>query len=464
MSEGKRSPVDLRQALADSFDNRLDVMSKTFLGLTVACARCHDHKFDPDHAGGLLRPLWLPEEFPLYPGDAQPGGDRRPGWLEWRRFGPRSAGQAGAALATQAATIPRYLMAALRVRSDEDVQSGRAGNEGLDPGRLRSWADAAKESAPDPGHPMFAWRRIADLGAEPTAEAVAARWREIQDGGEGCRRTVATRREGDIELADFDGSGFRGWFVEDQAFGPAPLRPGEFLLGTEAARPVATFARGGASAHSGHLSRRLQGTLRSPSFTIDRRYLHLLAAGRASRVNVVIEHFVMIQDPLYGRLRLILNDDGPRWQTFDLEMWRGRRAYLEFADTTTQDLHDMRPPAGCGPEGYVALGRVLLSDQGPPALPATASSLGLLGDDPVDSPSVLAGRYGRAVSESLAALGDGSLARPARRRGPGRPARLARRARIAGPRRVVRRIGSARSSSRSGRSRPDSPSPGARRP
>ena len=36
MSEGKRSPVDLRQAQAESFDNRLDVMGKTFLGLTVA--------------------------------------------------------------------------------------------------------------------------------------------------------------------------------------------------------------------------------------------------------------------------------------------------------------------------------------------------------------------------------------------------------------------------------------------
>jgi len=31
----------------DVIDDRIDVVSKTFLGLTVACARCHDHKFDP---------------------------------------------------------------------------------------------------------------------------------------------------------------------------------------------------------------------------------------------------------------------------------------------------------------------------------------------------------------------------------------------------------------------------------
>src|SRR5229473_4675735 len=28
-------------------DDRVDVTTRTFLGLTVACARCHDHKFDP---------------------------------------------------------------------------------------------------------------------------------------------------------------------------------------------------------------------------------------------------------------------------------------------------------------------------------------------------------------------------------------------------------------------------------
>src|SRR5437588_6562037 len=38
---------DRKQFLVDLADEQIDVTSRAFLGLTVACARCHDHKFDP---------------------------------------------------------------------------------------------------------------------------------------------------------------------------------------------------------------------------------------------------------------------------------------------------------------------------------------------------------------------------------------------------------------------------------
>jgi hypothetical protein len=47
LGEAATSPVDLPNDEADRLDNRLDVLGKTFTALTVGCARCHDHKFDP---------------------------------------------------------------------------------------------------------------------------------------------------------------------------------------------------------------------------------------------------------------------------------------------------------------------------------------------------------------------------------------------------------------------------------
>jgi hypothetical protein len=62
----------------DVIDDRIDVVSRGFLGLTVTCARCHDHKYDPiptaDYYSlyGVFASSREPEELPLL--DTNPGG------------------------------------------------------------------------------------------------------------------------------------------------------------------------------------------------------------------------------------------------------------------------------------------------------------------------------------------------------------------------------------------------------
>ncbi len=41
------NPVDTLDEQIKTIDSQIDVVSKAFQGLTISCARCHDHKFDP---------------------------------------------------------------------------------------------------------------------------------------------------------------------------------------------------------------------------------------------------------------------------------------------------------------------------------------------------------------------------------------------------------------------------------
>ena len=72
--EPKLSAEVITTIVADEWDERVDTITRGFLGLTVACARCHDHKFDPigtaDYyaLAGVMASTQLVER-PLVPAD-----------------------------------------------------------------------------------------------------------------------------------------------------------------------------------------------------------------------------------------------------------------------------------------------------------------------------------------------------------------------------------------------------------
>ncbi len=108
--------------------------------------------------------------------------------------------------------------------------------------------------------------------------------------------------------------------------------------------------------------------LRSRTFTIKSRYIHYLAAGRGGTLNVVVDGFEKIRDPIYGGLTTAVDvGDRFRWITQDVGMWIGQTAFLELADGAVPDYHGATTRIADG-RGYLAVDEIRMSDRPAPAV------------------------------------------------------------------------------------------------
>ena len=64
--------------------DRVDTVSTVFLGLTMGCARCHNHKYRPLHAEGVLPALRLLQQHSRRTGGSPTSATRAPGCLRLR--------------------------------------------------------------------------------------------------------------------------------------------------------------------------------------------------------------------------------------------------------------------------------------------------------------------------------------------------------------------------------------------
>jgi hypothetical protein len=318
LGEGKHSPVDIRGDQADRLDNQIDVFSKTFLALTLSCARCHDHKFDPIRTKDYYAMM---------------------GYLQSSRFqmafiddpAPlrKKIGQLDAIRKKMAKAALPETAALLKMQVSQVLDA---------PNKLRG------EVGNNIRHPLYPLLVMGDDKDFAAKRVDLLKQLRALKPDSAAYETFADYRRGDYEEWFSAGEAFRLSSASDVIFQPNALRPVQALAGSH-------------SAHSGLISNNLQGTLRSPTFVLSKKYIHYRLRGHAAKLNLIIDGFQLIRNPIYGGLTIDFKDNhAARWFTQDVSMWPGHWAYVELLDH--------------GP-GYIALEQVVFSDSPqPPPEPA----------------------------------------------------------------------------------------------
>lgn len=273
LGESKHSPVDIRVDAAERLDNQVDVFSKAFLAQTVACARCHDHKFDAISTRDYHALCGFVQSSRMQVVAVDPPEER----LELAR----------------------------RAAEGERKTLQEAGNQ------LRQLDSA-----------MIAKLLLATQDVLRPAPVEANEKPSPQDDD----------ALDDVVFEDFEGKTYGAWKATGDAFGTRPNR----LPLPEYQGNVAAIGQGLINSHSAfndagqrRATDELTGTLTSPAFKVVHPYIHFLVGGGAhpgkTCVNLKLGDKVM-------RTATGKNNNRMDWATFDVREFIGREATLEIVD------------------------------------------------------------------------------------------------------------------------------------
>ena len=399
LGEEVHSPVDIRQDECDRLDNRVDVMTKTFLGLTVSCARCHDHKFDAisqrDYyglVGFLISSSYRQARFETIEHHRAIAHDldklRNEATPMLRRELARALRPGVESLAAQLLAAREPAQAAV-----DEVQP------------WREELARAKTNVAHPFHPFAILPRgqVESVDVRKTLARFVAQH----------AKPAATPAFASADVvADYSRGATEPWFQDGFSFGLRPLAAGELRFGTSSNQPVLGVATRSSAwrddawkqlksasaerddAKLGEWDRSEQ-MLRTREFALTHGRLWLLVKG-AGRAYAPVDSHLIVHGPLHGATLKEWEADADRWQWVEhnLTGYKGHRAHVEFS------------PVGAG---GLAIAMVVQSDAKPPEAAGISPMIALLGEPLPDSPASLATAIQRAMLTALDQLGSGTL-------------------------------------------------------
>ena len=328
LGEQLHSPVDICQDKADRFDNMIDVMSKTFLGLTVACARCHDHKFDAISTKDYYALMGFLDSstYRLVPFDTR---------TEHARLA-REMEQIRDRLAKEASE--RWRHAALAATKD------------LDKKLIAASEPRGKEPAPrDLDELSSLWS-----GARQEVSSLELLLRGVFNLHDRVRSTGGLNGPPETIVVDYAVSSPALWRPDGVGFGSRPIRAGEPRIGADgrllefaevgAAERDPTWDRvrpaSGSQNEPGGLggSYRYNRTLVTPKFVVENGVVHFRVRGKG-QLFACIDGHIMLSGPLHGQtIRHFKTGPDFEWQSIDLSRYKGRIAHLEFSGVDGAEL------------------------------------------------------------------------------------------------------------------------------
>ncbi len=295
LGEWVHSPVDIRKDESDRFDNMIDCFSKTFLAVTVSCARCHDHKFDA---------ISTDDYYALS------------GYLQSSHFSH---------VPFESLEINRQVAAALELLDVEYQQ------------RLREELDRLIALDPLPSTRL---RGVTPI-APSTGDVVFDFTGSTSDNG----------KDGDIESE-------AKYFTTGFAYRDRPTLAGDWIIESVNGQPAATIAVYGSVRNDSFwhglefesdkeinsprhfVSSPGSGAMRTPSFELTQPRVSLQVRG-AGQIFACVDSHRLVAGPLHGETRATVkraDADPIRWVTLNLERYLGHHLHLELTPEESGSL------------------------------------------------------------------------------------------------------------------------------